>query len=110
MLDLLSLQCMSRDSGETREVVLAKKELQVRDERIKGLEEAMRQRAEVQELMAAEQQQMLRQWVIATRIRHALHCIWLRPPPTGVTGSKRRAQSSSSGRSAARLGLLPGEI
>ena len=61
MLDLLSLQCMSRDSGETREVVLAKKELQVSEERIKDLEESMRSRAQVQELMEAEQQQMLRQ-------------------------------------------------
>ena len=61
MDELLSLQCMSRGGGETREVVLAKKELQDRDERIKGLEEAMRQRAEVQELMEAEQQQMLQQ-------------------------------------------------
>ena len=62
MLDsMLALQCLSRDSGESREVVLAKKELQVSDERIKGLEESMRSRAEVQELMEAEQQQMLRQ-------------------------------------------------
>ena len=58
---LFALQCLSRDSGESREVVLAKKELQVSDERIKGLEESMRSRAEVQELMEAEQQQMLRQ-------------------------------------------------
>ena len=61
MFDMLALQCLSRDSGESREVVLAKKELQVSEERIKGLEESMRSRAEVQELMEAEQQQMLRQ-------------------------------------------------
>ena len=61
MFEMLALQCLSRDSGESREVVLAKKELQVSEERIKGLEESMRSRAEVQELMEAEQQQMLRQ-------------------------------------------------
>ena len=63
-MDLLALQCLSRDSrdsGESREVVLAKKELRVSEERIKDLEEAVRSRAEVQALMEAEQQQMLRQ-------------------------------------------------
>ena len=63
-MDLLALQCLSRDSrdsGESREVVLAKKELRVSEERIKDLEQAVRSRAEVQALMEAEQQQMLRQ-------------------------------------------------
>ena len=80
-MDLLALQCLSRDSrdsGESREVVLAKKELHVSEERIKDLEEAMRSRAEVQALMEAEPQQMLRQgsYVIYTpESTNLLNCI-----------------------------------
>ena len=60
MLDFMQLECLNRGEGPP-EVLVARKELQDRDERIKSLEEAVRQRAEVQELMHAEHQVMMQQ-------------------------------------------------
>ena len=59
--NLQNLPCLARAPGEPRELLLVRKELVARDERISRLEQQLQQREEMRRMMAAEHEALKRQ-------------------------------------------------
>ena len=59
--DLRTLSCGAREKGEPRELVLIRRELAERDDRIRRLEQSLQQRSEVRDIMVQEHEKLKEQ-------------------------------------------------